>query len=228
MSILLTQQKIGNSGGYNNTNAQTFTSNVTAGSMLFIGIIAGAGRTVASVVDTRSNTWISTGTPINSTGERKSWGYYVNNAVSGSTTVTVTFGAGEFEDSIVFLMELSGVVTTSALDQYVATSDGSFLNTHSSGTTGTTSQANEIAITFVGSSSGGTDPLFTVPSGYTGLTQGTAFDVYTWGAIAYKLLTATGTQTSSFGSTSYVYGQTILATFKQASSTTNSNFFQLM
>ena len=212
------QSIIGNSGGYNNTIAKTLTG-VVAGNFISIGIVAGEGRTVASIVSNNSDTIVSSGTPIETTGDRKNWQYYIASAVGGSTTITVTFGAGEFEDAILCLVEFSGLENSSTLDQYASNSDGvgSFVQNHPTGTTGATTQANELVIAWSGSS-GSSDPTFAVPSGYSGFLAGYGFDIFTYGAWAYKIVSVTGTQTATFTTTGYVTGQGNIATYKASTS----------
>lgn len=229
MAISLAQTQSGNSGGYNNTNAQTFGSDITAGNFIVLAITAGVAETIDSVVDTRSNSY--TLVTSDASAERTTWLYYAQNIAGGSCTITVTFGSGQFPDSIVQAREYSGLATSSVLDVSVSADSGTdYVNSHPSGTTATTTQADELAIAVVGSS-GSTSPVFTVPSGYGNLLEQDGFDAFTYSAIADRILTATGTQSATFGSTEFVRSQTILATFKEAvaaPSTVFGSFFMFM
>lgn len=218
--MALVQTKSQSSGGYVNSYTVAFTSNVTAGSLLVLNLTAGVADTISSITDGRSNTWTSGATTANSeTGERKTWMYYVKNAASGATTVTITFTAGMYPDSAVIMREYSGMDTTSPLDQTSTANDGaSYVQTHSAGTTGTTTQASELII-LGGGCSAAADPVFAAGSGYGNVVQQKGFDLYTYSVMTDKVVSSTGTQTGNFTTTSYVRGQGYIATFKFASST---------
>jgi hypothetical protein len=214
MAITLTQNKSGNGGGYSNTNAQLFSSNVTAGNLIVLAITAGTSDTISSVTDNLSNTYLLA---VNdASADRRTWIYYAQNIAAGTCTITVTFESGQFPDSIVQAREYSGIATTSALDVTISADTGTgYENAHPSGTSASTSQADQLVFTAVGSS-GSASPAFTVPSGYSNFLEQAGFDAFTYSAIADKIVSTTGTQTASFGSTEYVRSQTVLATFKEA------------
>lgn len=225
MALLQTVQ--GNGGGYVNSYTKTLTS-VTSGSQLHIWLTAGSADTIGSITDDKSNTWVldetSTGT------DRRTWHYRVTSAVVGTTVVTITFGAGQFPDSVIFLREYSAMDTTSPLDQDTSNSSTTnYVNSHDTGTTATTTNANDVIMAAVGSS-GGTSPIFTVPSGFGNLATQSGFDLYTYGAIADKTVSATGTQTAVFGSTEYVRSQSMIGAYKIASAPAGNttNFFQFI
>jgi len=212
MAITLVQTRSGNAGGYNNTHSQTLTSSVTAGNCIIFALTAGASATISSVVDTLSNLYTLAVT--DASADRRSWIYYAQNISGGSCTITVTFGVGQFEDSIIQAREYSGLATSAVLDVTQSQNSGtSFVNSHPSGTSATTTQADELIFTVVGSS-GSTTPVFTVPSGYANLATEGGFDAFTYSAIADRIVSTTGTQSATFGSTEFVRSQTLLATFK--------------
>jgi hypothetical protein len=228
MAITLVQTKSGNAGSYSNTNVQAFSSNVTAGNFIVLAITAGSADTIASVVDSLSNSY--TLATSDASADRTTWVYYAQNITGGACTITVTYGAGQFPDSIVQAREYSGLATSSALDVSVSANTGtSFVNSHPSGTSVTTTQNDELVFTVVGSS-GSADPVFTAPAGYGNLAAQSGFDAFTYSAIADKIISTTGTQSATFGSTGFVRSQTILVTFKEApaAAPNYSSFFQFM
>jgi hypothetical protein len=214
-AITLVQSKVGNGGGYNNTNVQSFDSSVTAGNTIILGLVTGTAETISSITDTQSNTYTQI---LSETGEeRKIWLYRVNSANAGSTTVTVTYGTGQFADTIMFLREYSGLDTTNLVDQTASGNSGtSFVTSHASGTTSATDTASELIIGLVGSS-GSSNPVFTAESGYSNLLAGFGFDAFTYGAIKDKIVSATGTQSATFGSTGSVRSATAVITLRGAS-----------
>lgn len=213
--MALLQTKSQSSGGYVNSYTAAFTSNVTAASLLVLNLTAGVADTISSITDSRSNTWTSGATTANSeAGERKTWMYYVKNASAGSTTVTITFTAGQFPDSAIIMREYSLIDLTSPLDQTSTANDGaSYVQTHSAGTTSATTQAYELVI-LGGGASAAADPVFAAGSGYGNVVQQKGFDLYTYSVMTDKVVTTTGTQTGNFTTTNYVRGQAYIATFR--------------
>lgn len=225
MAATLVQTKSGSSGGYNNSFSFTFNSNVTAGSLLVLNLTAGNADILSTVADNNSNTWIEAVNTDNSeTGERQTWLYYVANANSGSTQVTVTYDASDFPDTAYIAREYSGIATSSPLDQTSTANDGaSYVQTHSAGTTGTTTQATELVI-LGGGTSGDTSPTLVAGSGYGNGLEQKGFDLYTYAFMSDKTVTSTGTQTGNFTSTTFVRGQGFIATFKEIVVSTNKGF----
>lgn len=213
--IELVQSVVGNGGGYTNNNAQTLPSSVTSGNTILLFLVTGTSETIASITDTQSNSYTQI---LTETGdERKIWVYSVASANAGSTTTTVTYGTGEFADTILFLREYSGLNTSSLVDVSASGNSGtSFVTSHASGTTASTDTADELVVGFVGSS-GSSDPVFTVGSGYGNLLAGFGFDSFTYGAIKDRIVSSTGTQSATFGSTGSVKSATCVITLRQAS-----------
>jgi hypothetical protein len=186
---------------------------VTAGNLLVLVLTSGAADTISSIADDKGNTWNLAVSVAAST--RKTYIYYAMNAAAGATTVTVTYTAGQFPDTHYFIREYSGIATTSALDKTASNSNGTgYTDSHSTGTTAATTQANELVVAAVGSDANG-DPTYTAPTGYADF-ESQGGQTYTWGACDDKIVSATGTQTATFGSTAYVNSQGAIATFKEA------------
>lgn len=146
--------------------------------------------------------------------------YYIKNANSQSGSSSWTISSSQ---ATLHLVEYSGINTVSPLD--VHKSNPGTSSPTSSGTTGTTAQANEVAVSGVNDSKGASSAgnAFTITSsGWTeeaevGATTGTQNN-RTDGAFDQKILSATGTQqaTNTYSAaTSLNYAATI-ATFKEA------------
>jgi len=209
--ISLVQTMAQSSGGYVTSFTLAYTSNITAGSLLVLGLTAGNTDTLVSVVDNNGNTWNLAVTQIGNV--RQSWLYYAANANAGATTITVTYTSGTYPDSSAIAREYSGIKTVSPLDVTASASDGATaVTTHSTGTTATTSQASELVIAFCGSE-GNPDPVFAQKSGYGNLVEQKGFDLYTFGAMADLIVSSTGTQNGDMTTTLAERGQGVIATF---------------
>jgi len=228
MPIALVQTKQGDGGGYTNTNVQAFGSNVTAGNLIVLSITASATtNTIDSLVDSLGNTYILIDEEDG--GDRTTWLYYAKNIAGGANTITVTYGTGQYTDSIIIAREYSGLDITTPLD--VSKSDNSttnYVNSHSTGASTATTQADELVVVAVGSS-GGSSPVFTAGSGYGNLATQSGSSSGIYAGMMDKVVSATGAQTGIFDSTGYVRSQTLLATFKQASTpaTNTGRFFAM-
>ena len=129
--------------------------------------------------------------------------FYEVNASSGTHTVTFELNCGNNKT----LSEFSGMATASVLDvSQPALTSHSDITSQVTGTTGTTAQADELIIIALAlAAPGGANPVgFTNPvSGFTTLNvvQNDLSDIATFHA--YKIVSATGTQTATFNWTSH-------------------------
>lgn len=219
MAISLIQTATGDSGFYTTSGTVTLGSNVTAGNTLFLTVTNGSANTY-TVADNRSNTWVKI---TEATGERRTELWIVKVANAGSTTVTITINSGA--DTALILREYSGLTSDPYDVSAIGSNPTSYVQTHSSAATATTAQANELVLC-VG---GGTDsnPTYAAGSGYGNLISKGGQDLYTSSVMTDKIVSATGTQTGTFTTTAFMRGETIVATFKEASLTNTSRFFQL-
>jgi hypothetical protein len=134
--------------------------------------------------------------------------------------VTVTYGSGQFADSIQDVREYSGVVTSSPLDQIMTANDnGNYVQSHPSGTTPATTQASELVVTGFGISNNDT---YTGGTGYGNLSQANGFDLYTSEAAEDKIISSTGAQSDTINTSGFDTGQGVIATFKAAAATSNN------
>jgi hypothetical protein len=126
--------------GAGSTVATTLT--VTSGNLL---VCAYAGTNNApTIASSPSNTWVDVVTRA-STPYGKVWS--AKSAADGSTTITVTVGA-TFEYRAIACQEISGHDNTSDYDK-APTYGSDYGATATSGSTGTLTQADEIAVCFV-------------------------------------------------------------------------------
>lgn len=121
--------------------AAVFTSNNVAGNALF-AIVGNDQSVTPTIADSRPNTWQALAVTINNAGVQTTI-FYAMSCAAGANTVTASFGATSCAASIA-IMEWSGVFTTSALDK-TATGTG-FGTAATTGSTGTTSQADELLV----------------------------------------------------------------------------------
>lgn len=193
---------VGASLGQNNLTSGSATSSITttaSGSTFVVCAVCGNGQSSISISDSKSNTYSAIGT-ISSTG----WGgsaqlFYVENGTGGSShTFTATYSGGG--SHAIFAVEVTGGLTSGILDQTVSWIVDS-ADPYVSNTTGTTAQADELALSFAATTtSSGTETL-TWGNGYSAVCA--AGDAnYVTGGCGSKVLSATGTtfgQVSSSG-----------------------------
>jgi hypothetical protein len=212
----------------------TITSS-TAGSCL----IAGSGQygwDVTGVTDNLTQTWTQAFTPIGNTESSSIW--YCPNTASGVTTVTITYGTARKSDG--FVLEESGIATSSPFDIFSTTPLNNFSvgTTWAAVTTGTTNQANEIAIC-IASTAAGSDITFALDAtstsaGWAGLTGTglTSGRVNTSAngsdtLISRRVLSATGTiDCSGTNVTNPGDAQIAIATFKIAATSGNLSWIR--
>ncbi|MHC4691052.1 MAG: beta strand repeat-containing protein, partial [Planctomycetota bacterium] len=117
MAIVREQYKVGQGGAFASIDV-TFDTNVTAGSLLLCCVSAWDSSGVGGAItfaDDNSNSWTEN-YDNNYDGNDVGALAYVENANSGSTTVTASgLGGGSFWS--VVIVEVSGIKTTTALDQ---------------------------------------------------------------------------------------------------------------
>jgi hypothetical protein len=214
MATLL-QTAQGNGGGYVNSYTKAFGSNVTVGSFLILVMAYGDANTV-TITDSTSNTWV-VGPSALQTGQRQNSVFYVKSAVGGATTITVTFGSGQYADSAIIAYEWSGMNTSSPLDQ--SATNTTTTATDAVGPTATTTQASEIA--FFGIASATNTPGFTGDATYSTINTQAGFDLYTSLGLQYKTLSSTGAQSASATTSASQSSVMVLSTFKTAAGIVN-------
>lgn len=212
MAATRVQTKTANEASpYVTSFAFTFDSNVAAGNMIFFVIYYAASVAITDVSDGLGNTYnlINNGAGPYAEGAA----YYAYNISGGSCTITVTFDG--YANPAVVAREYSGLLTTDPLDVKAENLDGSYVNSHSCGTTAATSQNDELVI--IGYTGDAVAAGNYSASGFSNLSDIDHNGVYGSVVMADKDVTSTGTQTGTFTSGSvYMNGWGNIATFKEA------------
>lgn len=193
------------------TLSTTGVTTQASGSTFLIGVVAAGTSNIVAVVDSKLNLYTQIQTQFNTSfGSCMAW-YRSENGVGGAGhTITSTLGTGQVQT--IYFVEITGAALSGVLDQSVAfAADASSPFTTS--TTGTTTQADEIAIALYATDT---------PSGTETITWGAGFtqidadgnSSFVTGGIAFKVLVATGTVQASITSTVATDTAAAVATFR--------------
>lgn len=212
MAATRVQTKTGDGGGYADPHTIVFASNVTAGNLIVLGFAWDNGVTLDSITDGLGNTYnlIETGIGPSTVGAF----YYAYNISGGACTITLDFSSTV--DLSYVAREYSGLTTTDPLDKKEENLESSYVTSHPTGTTATTTQANELVVAYYSGDDSLADGEFAI-SGFSNLVDTPADGLYNITAFADKDVTSTGTQAGTFTSgTVYMQGHGAIATFKEA------------
>jgi hypothetical protein len=207
-------QAASNTAGSTNTLSKAFTSNNTAGNCLIVIGNANYSNVTYTISDTLGNTYAGApGSPELYSGSQSSYIWYAANCTAGANTVTIVPSSGGVNIGLVIL-EYSGLALTSPVDAYANNSgNGTSMTT---GNTGTTTQAVELAILSLNSQNGN----IVNPSGWTSRAR-----PYSYLQVSDNITSTTGVQSASTTDSSGSWTAQIV-TFKQPSAT--GNFLMLM
>lgn len=174
-----------------------------SGSSFLIGLIVNAGSppTGLSVSDSKSNSYSIIGTSSTGFGGSAFALYQCTNGTGGAShTASISWTGASILPGI-FFAEITGAVTSGLVDQISSAQwNDDTATPFTSNATSTTTQADELAVAFtVTGSNSGTEALNWTANGYTQIDALSNANTVT-GGMAYKLLTATGTQQVSFTS----------------------------
>lgn len=175
----------------------TFTS-TSANLLVANGVSDGhSAEATTPFSDSKSNTW-AVGVALAVTSSVVSFVQrYAKNITGGAShTVTYTLDATGFPS--IAVVEISGADTTSPFDQ-PASNKATSTNPHTSGTTATTGQADEICVAGM-THSGGASETFASNNGYTVQTSQTNTANMPI-VLSTKIVSATGTQAESYNLT---------------------------
>jgi len=197
--------------GSGSSSTQSFSSNLTAGNTAFF-----IGANYPSGFSTVSGS--SSGSYTKAIG----WGdggdnfveiWYKENVTGGAETVTITPTSTSGNYITGFLMEASGLNTSSLLDRTgsAATSGTSHAVTASAANT----QSDVLVITAIVADAGNSNDNWGTPSGYTLIGRENDSNTYTGYQSAYKIVTANETSSATATSTS-IAADSVIATFKTA------------
>jgi hypothetical protein len=213
-----------NDGATSATLAVTVaTGGVAAGNLVVLGISHNAGSTataISSITDTRSNTWTQIGSSYVGVTQNdiRTWLYYavLTTALQAGDTITITFNASVFAGKTCCAVAYSGVSAT-PLDQQNHAEDDSFPKSQPVGPSLTTTEADEVLVSFTA-----TQNLIT----WTATTNWTRRDTltqsgdYAW-EFEDRIVSATGTYNSAPTSSADEYWQNQTASFKGSGSSPN-------
>lgn len=142
--------------------------------------------------------------------------FYESNTASGTHTVTPQANSSHVQS----LVEYSGLITSSPLDQATSNKSSADHTTLDTGTTGTTAQNDELVIIGHGlaAAGGSADVGYTDPvSGFTTVYRQPDDATSVAALQAYQVISAIGTQTATFNWTAHesdMASQAVIATFK--------------
>lgn len=190
MAAALGNHTKGRSGGSSVTGDATIST--PAGATLYVGLSFDAGASVSGAInDVAGNTFTLVGSTQTGNGNKEAL-YVCENALgSAVNNVTVNFSASAFP-SLFFGALLN--VAAASLEGSSVTTGTAFPYTAS---TGTLSQADEIILYMLGTSSGANPSTFTFGSGFTKIDEETDASQYWTGAIGYLVVSATTSVTAS-------------------------------
>jgi hypothetical protein len=215
------QVAAGNAGA--TTVAASWPGATTAGNLL-VAVIAFRGGSAVTITPpaVTGNAWTLARRSDNGTTLTSAI-YYINGANSQSGASTWTLGSSQ--KATLNLVEYSGVLASSALDQTALSSGTS--TTASSGTTAATTQADEVAVVGISvANSGGTLSAWTNSFAAVNNTSSTGGGGASRNAtyLASKILSATGAQTTSATVSSSLAWAGAIATFKAKPTYTQSAY----
>jgi hypothetical protein len=198
--------------------ALTTVAAIPAGSLVVVGVQVGfaAAQTITGVSDGTNSYTRAAGAMWDATGDFVTDLWYKENAsaVSSSATLTATFSAASLGGTnvpIICAAYTTGILTASSLDK---TNSGKQEpgTAYASGSTGTLTQAKEIAFGFMGGSQNVTS--ITEGSGFTNINQKLQGSGNNWGGnLAYQIVNAT-TALNYQPTVSSSFGGAVIATFK--------------
>lgn len=195
----------------------TTTAAIPAGSLAIVAVFApfGGAQTISSISDGTNSYASAVTNAYDGSTQLVAAIYYKENAaaVSSSATITVTFsGSTITQPTVISALYVTGVQTSSPLDKTNSgtTSAGT---TYASGTTGALTQANEIAIGFIGEYNASV--TITEGSGFTTLNSPRQGSGSNYNAnLAYQIVSATTALNYQPSTSANTYGKALIATFK--------------
>lgn len=212
-------QNSGKKQGNNVASASgSFASLPAAGNcvMVPISINHDPSHANTSVTDNQSNTYTKQAQMLDNKNQADLFADFSIGSPSGTFTVTVS-PAFTSNNYITFvLLEISGLQTTSVLDQTATANIASPATSTTVGPTGTTAQADELVVAVLSTETGDTNLNLTVPSGYTEIATEQNGNSLAGHQSAYKIVTATGTQSATWTHDGTANTGSLIATFKAA------------
>jgi len=207
-------QKV-NQAGVSTGGTATISATGSGNLIVVLGIIPSSGA-VSSITD-GGNTYVDCGA-IGARSTARDIIWYAENSISGKTTLTFNFSGGGSANFYIY--EVSGIATSSSLDQ-AAHVDDQAASTTPLGAAVTTSQAGDF-IASIGESAGSISAIH-AGNEFTSdqLQSGNSYS-----SITSTSATA-GSHQAQWDSTNSIYSS-VTASFKIPSSVNKSNFFQVI
>lgn len=187
---------------------------VTAGNAIFVGIssFSGSNSVVTGVADTAGNTYVRAGNEEGGDANHRSsiW-YSLNVTANANNIITASFtGSSQYRNMAV--AQFSGIAATGAYDQASTIDVTGWGKTHTSTNTGTTTQANEVVIGWYVSWDSQATLSATAPT-VLAIQYSTGYC-----ALAYKIVSSTGAQSTTLTTTTNVNYAVQARTFKASKS----------
>ena len=189
-----------NANASNNTAAATTIASgalaTTTGNAIFVAISAySSNGTVTGVADTAGNTYVRAGNEEGGDATHKASVWYALNITGNASNVVTATYTGSSAYRCIAVAQFSGIATSGAYDQTAAVTTTAQGTTFTSNNTGTTTQADELVIASyiawdVAKSLTATSPTV-IAAQVTGGNN----------AIAYKIVSSTGAQSTTLTST---------------------------
>ena len=182
---------------------QAFGSAVSAGALLVTGVSGWRSPTAFDIGatgvsdDVNGNHSQAVKSAVGTGDGNRAAIHYFENSAAGTPTVTVAAAAGSDNSIEAVCVEYSGAATSSSLDQTQSNVTGSPTDA-STGTTGTTSQADEVAVAVMSASAADPNLNITTPSTYTRRAVNQDANSTIGFEYADKILSATGTQSAAW------------------------------
>ena len=200
----------------NDDATSTISITTTAGNLL-LACIAGYNDPSYSVTSVSGGaTWsqVADSGFANGSGFHKAVLWKGENATGGATTVTLTSGNSTGNYIAWSVSEYSGILTSASQDQTVTAISTTAVTTSASGSTGTTTQADELVVACGSFSENDVNLNITTPTtGYTNRARENDASTIQGQDFSDKIVSSTGTQSASWTHDSAITG-VIVATFK--------------
>lgn len=220
MTIGLLNHNVGSSAvGVSSVAAAAINS--TTGSNFYFGVSVNSNRTISSISDTingsaSGNTWTLVRATTGSAGQAAMHVYKCEGGNGGTNHIVQTNGVASDGAHSVYIVEVGDAGAT---DLDVGQIDTA--SPFTSGATGTTSQANELLLAFIGGDSASGTATHAVsgetPSGGWTIHREVT-DTATWvGAVASRGVTSAGAYEAGFTEVNATQAAVVLLTIRQAS-----------
>jgi hypothetical protein len=211
MAIAYVNGAAANGGAVNATTISAAAINATTGNFIVVGFSSyqGAAGVVTGVTDTAGNTYQQAGSDESADGTHHASVWYAENITGNASNVVTGTYTGSSAYRCIVVAQFSGVALSGSYDQASTLNITSSGTTHTSGNTGTTTQADEVVVgSYIvvtgGSTLSGSAPTVLGPNASNN------------NAMGYKIVSSTGAQSTTLTSASSEQYIAQVRTFKAA------------